>query len=159
MNTIYFTRFRSHHTLWWLLKPAYSISLSTCTGSKRRYSRPVSEVFYSLNDTNETSGLSLSERGSGGTERLPYALGGEDHLADMDWAVHNSSISQLVLMTPSLGGSGLCAQTYFYPLPNPPFVYSASTSPKTFLLLPTKMMALSPLFNPVLDTGLPALLL
>lgn len=157
MNTIHSIKF--HHTLGCLLKPPYSTSLSTCTGTKRRYSGPVLEVFYSLIYTNETSGLSLSESGGGGIQQLPCATGDEDHLADMDWAVHNSSISQLVLMTPSRSGSGLCAQMYFHLVPSPPFVYSASTSPKTFLLLPTKMMAQSPLFNPVLDICLPALLL
>lgn len=158
MNPTHFIKFRSHHTLWWLLRPLYSTSLSTCTGTRRRNSGPVLEVFYSLIGTNETKGLSRSES-RGDIEWLPCARGDEDHLADMVWAVHNSCISQLVLMTPSLGGSGLCAQMYFHLLPNPPSVYSASTSPKTFLLLPTKMMALSPRFKPVLDTCLPAFLL
>lgn len=31
MNTTHFIKFRSHHTLWWLLKPPHSTNLSTCT--------------------------------------------------------------------------------------------------------------------------------
>lgn len=42
---------------------------------------------------------------------------------------------------------------------NTPFVCSASTSLTSFLLLPTKTVALSLLFNPVWDRCLPALLL
>lgn len=103
-------------------------------------------------------GFLLSEY-AGGIEWLTYVRGDGSHLADMAWAVHDSSISQLVQLTPSLSGSGLYAQMCFHPLPNPPFVYPASTSWKSFLLLPTKTMAVFPAFNSVLDTCLPALLL
>lgn len=156
MSTTYFIKFRSYHTLWWLLKPPYSTSLSTCTGTKRRYSGPVLQVFYSLIYTNETSGLSLSESGGGGIERLPYARG--MRITWQTWTEQYTTPASPSWCW-SLSGSGLCAQMYFQLLPNPPFVYSASTSMKTFQLLPTKTMALSPLFNPVLDICLPALLL
>lgn len=76
MNTTYFIKFRSHHTL-----QACPLVL---TGTKRRCSGSGFEVFYSLIYTNETSGLSPSESGGGGIERLPCAIGDEDHLADMD---------------------------------------------------------------------------
>lgn len=143
MNPAHAVGFRNHQTL------------CTHAGTKSRFNEPVSEAFYNLTCTNETSGFLPSESGDG-IGGLPYARLHGDHLAD---TVHDSSVSHLVLVTSSFRGSGLHAQMCFHLLPSPPFVYSPSTSPKSFLLLPTKMMALSPLFNLALDACVPALLL
>lgn len=75
--------------------------------------------------------------------------GGGGHGWSYDWI----STSQLVSLTPSLSGSTVSTDV----LPPPastPFVCSASTSPKPFLLFPTRMAALSPWITPVVDTHL-----